>query len=221
MSKKFEVEESIAIPGLYILNYPDFQDERGVFQQRYSTDYFRGCGVAALEGFADKGIAQVNTVANHPDAARGLHAEFVTKIVGMESGLAQGMWVDLRAGENFGAVETARLSRTQNVFVPKGVANGYMVAGLDPDYHSAYLINHAKTLDPGSRSNFLSGLLVYSYILDASYSETAKHEYNRMLRIDDPAINKHWGRDISTCIVKEADYSAPTLEEIRPIEVAL
>ncbi len=55
---------------------------------------------------------------------RGIHAEEMHKLVGVASGEAFGVWVDLRPGPGFGQLVTLPLVQGVQVLVPPGVGNG-------------------------------------------------------------------------------------------------
>lgn len=110
-----------SIDGLWRITSKAVTDERGTVRGFFRTS-----------GFADLGLpvpprwAQVNMTWARRGGLRGLHAEAMTKLVGVAWGAAFGAYVDTRASSpSFGAVETVVLDPGVQVLVPAGVGNGF------------------------------------------------------------------------------------------------
>ncbi len=110
--------EATAIAGLHLLHPKEVDDERGAVREILRPSTLVGLGLPALE------IRQVNLTVTRAGAIRGIHAEPMHKIVGLATGEAFGVWVDLRPGPGFGRVVTAPLVPGLQVLVPPGVGNG-------------------------------------------------------------------------------------------------
>jgi dTDP-4-dehydrorhamnose 3,5-epimerase len=68
----------------------------------------------------------VNLTRTARGGIRGLHGENADKLIGLASGEAYGAWVDARPDSpTRGAVVTERLTVGVQMFVPKGVCNGF------------------------------------------------------------------------------------------------
>ncbi len=110
-----------AIEGLQILTMKQVTDERGTVRE-----FFRG---SALEAAGLSGLgpwAQINVTSTVQGGIRGIHAESMTKLVGVVAGAAFGAYVDLRReSPTFGEVVTVELEVGTQVLVPRGVGNGF------------------------------------------------------------------------------------------------
>jgi len=107
-----------AIPGLHVLRTKVAEDDRGAVRE-----IFRPSALAEL-GLPGMSVQQVNLTFSRSGAVRGIHAEDMHKLVGVASGEAFGVWVDLRPGPGFGRLVTLRLVQGVQVLVPPGVGNG-------------------------------------------------------------------------------------------------
>jgi len=104
------------IDGLLISELKAFADDRGVIRE-----LFRASAMPPQRPWK-----QVNITENVQGALRGMHAEEMTKLVGVASGAAFGAWVDLRpASRTYGEVVTVPLVVGTSVLVPAGVGNGF------------------------------------------------------------------------------------------------
>ena len=110
--------EPTPIPGLHVLRTKVAEDERGAVRE-----IFRPSALAEL-GLPSLSVQQVNLTFSRSGAVRGIHAEDMHKLVGVASGEAFGVWVDLRPGPGFGRLVTLRLVQGVQVLVPPGVGNG-------------------------------------------------------------------------------------------------
>lgn len=126
--------ETTAIPGLLVVRLPLHEDARGWFKEAWQREK-----MVAL-GLPDFGPVQHNVSYNAVrGATRGIHAEPWDKFVSVSTGRAFGAWVDLRAGDSFGATVTVELDPSVAVFVPRGVGNSYQT--LTDDVAYGYLVN--------------------------------------------------------------------------------
>ncbi len=110
--------ETTAIAGLHLLHPKEVDDDRGAVREILRPTTLIDLGLPALD------IRQVNLTFTRAGAVRGIHAESMHKIVGVATGEAFGVWVDLRPGPGFGLVVTAALVPGLQVLVPPGVGNG-------------------------------------------------------------------------------------------------
>ncbi|MBI2334461.1 dTDP-4-dehydrorhamnose 3,5-epimerase family protein [Candidatus Daviesbacteria bacterium] len=130
MENKYIAKTSI--PGLLMLERPEFSDKRGFFREIFHLD--------ELEkelGFKFKPI-QMNHSRSMPRVIRGLHAEQWNKMIYPVNGTAFLAVVDLRPDSpTFAKVETFTIDDGQRygLFIPNGLANSVCVVGDEPvDY---------------------------------------------------------------------------------------
>lgn len=113
--------ESTAIEGLLVLTMKQVRDERGVVREFYRESSWLEAGLPSLGPWM-----QVNLTESAQGVVRGLHAEQMTKLVGIAAGEAFGTYLDLRpASATAGSVVTVTLLPGTQVLVPAGVANGF------------------------------------------------------------------------------------------------
>ena len=110
--------EPTAIPGLHLIRTKVADDERGAVREILRPSTLVELGLPSLD------VRQVNLTFTRAGAIRGIHAEAMHKLVGVASGEAFGVWVDLRPGPGFGRVVTAPLVLGVQALVPPGVGNG-------------------------------------------------------------------------------------------------
>lgn len=109
-----------AIEGLHVITTKQVTDERGTVRE-----FFRGSALRAA-GLDLGPWAQINLTATVQGGLRGIHAEAMTKLVGVAAGAAFGAYVDLRPDSpTHGALVTVELTVGTQVLVPKGVGNGF------------------------------------------------------------------------------------------------
>ena len=126
--------EQTPIPGLLVVRRPVHRDARGWFTEAWQRERMVGAGLP------DFGPIQHNVSHNATrGSTRGIHAEPWDKLVTVVHGSVFGAWVDLRAGEGFGAVVTLEVDETVAVFVPRGVGNSYQALADGTVY--SYLVN--------------------------------------------------------------------------------
>ena len=112
--------ETTSVPGLLVVRLDLHRDDRGWFEEVWQRERMVPLGLP------DFTPVQTNVAWNDArGTTRGIHAEPWDKLVTISSGRAYGAWVDLRAGESFGATFALELEPGIAVFVPRGVGNGY------------------------------------------------------------------------------------------------
>lgn len=110
-----------AIEGLLVITTKQVTEPRGTVREIYRHSVFTAVGLSGMGT-----VRQVNATFTHRGGVRALHAEDMTKLVGVVHGEAFGAYVDLREGSpTRGAVVTQQLVPGVQVIVPKGVANGF------------------------------------------------------------------------------------------------
>jgi dTDP-4-dehydrorhamnose 3,5-epimerase-like enzyme len=134
-----------AIPGLLIVHQVVKPDGRG-----WTKDSFPRRALLRLGFPADFTVAgdKLSSVRER-GFTRGIHADTVNKYVTLNSGRAFAAFVDLRAGETFGAVETVTLTPGTAAFVPRGCGNSYQA--LTPGVQYAYLEDERTSTEPSTR----------------------------------------------------------------------
>jgi dTDP-4-dehydrorhamnose 3,5-epimerase len=119
------------IEGLEFIDIPAGSDERGLVREFYR----RSRTTEAMSGIPAEGWAQINVTESNYGAVRGLHAEQISKLVGIVSGKAFGVWIDCRPqSATFGNLVTSELAPGQQVFVPLGVLNGFQSLSSPSQY---------------------------------------------------------------------------------------
>jgi len=163
--------ELTPIPGLLVVRLTLHADGRGWFKENWQ----RARMVEA--GLPDFGPVQHNVAFNTAaGTTRGIHAEPWDKLVSVATGRVFAAWVDLRAGESFGATHTAELDPGTAVFVPRGVANSY------------------QTLEDGT---------AYSYLVNAHWSADAEYAN---LNLADETVNIPWPLPLVEISEKDRDH---------------
>ena len=120
--------DTTPIEGLVVMRAKCVTDERGTVREAYRASAVVEAGVAPLDR-----IVQVNVTQTEPGAVRGIHAEDMTKLVGVAAGEGLGVYVDLRdRSASRGVVHTVDLVAGVHVLVPRGVGNGFQAVGSTP-----------------------------------------------------------------------------------------
>ncbi len=159
------------IPGLLVVRLAVHEDSRGWFKENWQRSKMVDAGLP------DFGPVQHNIAFNtSAGTTRGIHAEPWDKLVSVATGRVFGAWVDLRAGESFGAVHTAELDPATAVYVPRGVANSY------------------QTLEDGT---------AYSYLVNAHWSPDAEYAN---LNLADETVNIAWPLPLVEISDKDRDH---------------
>jgi dTDP-4-dehydrorhamnose 3,5-epimerase len=173
-----------SIPGLLLIDLVLHGDERGWFKENFQREKLIALGFPA--DFVDV----QNNVSSNREAGvtRGVHAEPWNKYISLTRGLAHVAIVDLRAGENFGAVEQFTLSPAQAVYVPTGCGNSYQT--LTPDVE-------------------------YSYLVDAHWSPDAQYTFANLA---DATLAIDWPIPLEQAIVSDKDRNHPALADVVPVQ---
>lgn len=175
------------IPGLLLLELPVHGDPRGWFKENWQREKM----VAA--GLPDFGPVQNNISFNAAvGTTRGIHAEPWDKYISVANGRIFGAWVDLRAGEHFGAMATAEITPGRAVFVPRGVGNSFQT--LEADTFYTYLVNDHWSADAQSLYTFLN--------------------------LADPTVAVPWPIPLEKSILSDKDRQHPFLDDVTPMESA-
>ncbi|GAB48646.1 sugar nucleotide-binding protein [Mobilicoccus pelagius] len=171
------------IPGLLVVDLPVHGDNRGWFKENWQRAKMTGLGLP------DFGPVQQNVSFNDEvGVTRGVHAEPWDKFVSVATGRVFGAWVDLRAGDTFGAVVTCEITPERAVFVPRGVGNAY------------------QTLEPAT---------AYSYLVNDHWSPAAKERYT-FVQLGDPELAIPWPIPLEKAILSDADKAHPALADATP-----
>ena len=176
------VVEATAIPGLLVVRLPLHEDSRGWFKEGWQR-----AKMTAL-GLPDFGPVQQNVSFNSSrGATRGIHAEPWDKFVSVSTGRAFGAWVDLRAGDTFGASFHLELDPGVAVFVPRGVGNSYQT--LEESVAYSYLVNDHWRAD----------------------------ETYPALALDDATTDIPWPIPLAECEISAKDAAQPSLHDVTPM----
>lgn len=172
------------IPGLHLFDLPVYGDNRGWFKENWQQQKMSQIG---LNNFRP---VQNNISFNQQiGTTRGLHAEPWDKFVSLATGSVFGVWVDLRAGKNFGTVFTTTLTPDTAIFVPRGVANGF------------------QTLEENT---------VYTYLVNAHWSAQAQNKYS-FVNLADKTLNINWPIPLNQVQLSEKDKNHPQLKHVTPM----
>jgi dTDP-4-dehydrorhamnose 3,5-epimerase len=177
------VREIKEIPGFYVIDLVLHGDNRGWFKENYQKAKMEALGLPKFE------VAQNNFSFNaEKGVMRGLHAEPWEKYISVANGKVFGAWVDLRKGPSYGKTFTLEITPDKAVFVPRGVANGYL------------------TLEPN---------VTYTYLVNEHWTPEVKY---MAVNLFDPDVNIAWPIDKSQAIISEKDQANPMLKDIKPME---
>lgn len=172
------------IPGLMLFDLPVHGDARGWFKENWQREKMTAGDV----GLPDFGPVQNNISFNDSvGTTRGIHAEPWDKFVSVATGRIFGAWVDLRAGDTFGAVFTAELDPSRAIFVPRGVGNSYQT--LEEDTAYTYLVND-------------------HWSPDATYT---------FLNLEDETVAIDWPIPLDEVEISEKDKRHPRLSDVVPM----
>ena len=174
--------ETTAIPGLLVVRLPLHEDARGWFKEAWQREKMTALGLP------DFGPVQHNVSYNAArGATRGIHAEPWDKFVSVSTGRAFGAWVDLRAGDSFGATVTVDLDPSVAVFVPRGVGNSY------------------QTLTDG---------VAYGYLVNDHWRAGRTYP---ALALDDPTAAIAWPIPLDEAEISAKDRAQPVLADVAPM----
>lgn len=175
------VSESDIIPGLLKISLDVHGDERGSFTEIFQAEKLKNAGLP--EWFKP---VQTNVSTNkEKGVTRGIHAEPWNKYITPISGEVFVAIVDLRA-DNFGKLETFRLSYGDGLFVPKGCGNSYQT---------------------------LTENVSYLYHVDAHWQAGMSYP---SINVFDDSLNIDWPVARDEAIVSSKDTQNPSLAEIEP-----
>jgi dTDP-4-dehydrorhamnose 3,5-epimerase len=146
--------ERTAIAGLWRITTKAATDERGTVREFFRTSAFADAGLPVPVQWA-----QVNMTWTKRGALRGMHAESMTKLIGLAHGEAFGAYVDARdESPTRGLVVTLALTPGVQVLVPPGVCNGFQAVSepgcqylycFDVEWEAAMNGVAVNPLDPG------------------------------------------------------------------------
>lgn len=174
--------EHTPIPGLVVLRIPVLADSRGWFKENWQR-----AKMTAL-GLPDFGPVQNNVSFNATrGTTRGIHTEPWDKLVSVATGRVFAAWVDMRAGDSFGAVFHLELDPGVAVFVPRGVGNSY------------------QTLEDGT---------AYSYLVNDHWRPGIAYP---ALHLGDPEVAIPWPIPLSESEISEKDHHNPLLSAVTPV----
>lgn len=163
--------ERTPIPGLLIVRLPVHADNRGWFKENWQRAKMLDAGLP------DFGPVQQNIAFNtSAGTTRGIHAEPWDKLVSVATGRVFGAWVDLRAGDSFGATFSAEIDPSVAVFIPRGVANAY------------------QTLEDGT---------AYSYLVNAHWNPDSDYAN---VNLADETVNVPWPMPLREISDKDRDH---------------
>jgi dTDP-4-dehydrorhamnose 3,5-epimerase len=182
MSDQIAVRETI-IPGLFEVDLVLHGDSRGWFKENYQQAKMEALGLPHFEPVQ-------NNFSYNADlgVTRGLHAEPWEKYVSVANGSVFCAWVDLRKGDSYGKVLTAKVTPDKAFFIPRGVANGY------------------QNLEQN---------VTYTYLVNAHWSADAQYV---SLNMFDPELNIDWPIKPDQAIVSEKDTKNPLFKDLTPME---
>lgn len=107
-----------AIDGLLEIKLKEGADGRGCVREFFRGSSYEALGLGSWQ--------QINATQTCQGAIRGMHAEEMTKLVGVVAGEAFGAWFDLRANSpTRGSLYSRPLVPGIQVLVPSGVLNGF------------------------------------------------------------------------------------------------
>lgn len=176
-----------SIPGLIFFDIKDVHDERGYFQEKFQKAKLVAAGLPE----------QFNVVQNslsfnkQTGVTRGFHAEPWDKYISVVKGRVFCAYLDLRAGDSFGRVETIEITPNVAVFLPQGVANSFQT--LEDETYYLYSVNKHWNADDYEKYCFVN--------------------------LGDPDVNVAWPIALKDAIVSDRDQSHPMLKDIKPMEV--
>lgn len=172
------------IKDLYVINIKQITDSRGTIRESYRKTVFDSFNFNLYGPWA-----QINVTETRQGAIRGIHAEDMNKLVGIVSGKGFGVYVDLRKDSSTkGLVFSIILTPGLQVFVPKGVGNGFQ--SISEEFSQ------------------------YLYCFDKEWSRDMPGYSITPL---DPDLGIEWPIKIdknNTELISEKDASAPLLSEI-------
>jgi dTDP-4-dehydrorhamnose 3,5-epimerase len=130
-----EIQERIVqttpIKGLYVVTMKQITEGRGTIREAYRKSSYGDVGISENTSWA-----QINVTETRQGGIRGIHAESMNKLVAVIAGEGFGAYVDLRHDSpTKGTVFTVKLTKGVQVFVPKGVGNGFQSVSAEPSQY--------------------------------------------------------------------------------------
>jgi len=169
--------ETTAIPGMVVVRLDRRDDARGFFKENWQRQKMVEIGLP------DFGPVQNNVSFNSDlGVTRGIHTEPWDKFVSLATGRIFGAWVDMRAGETFGATFTLEMDTSVAVFVPRGVGNSYQV---------------------------LEDATAYTYLVNEHWRPGVAYP---ALALDDPTVAIAWPIPLDQAIISDKDLHNPALD---------
>ncbi|MGP5641154.1 sugar nucleotide-binding protein [Brachybacterium tyrofermentans] len=172
------------IPGLLVVDLPVHGDDRGWFKENWQRQKM------VVAGLPDFGPVQNNISFNQAvGVTRGIHAEPWDKYISVATGRVFGAWVDLRAGDSFGATYWHEITPEVAIFVPRGVGNAF------------------QTLEAPA---------AYTYLVSDHWSEAAQSQYT-FLNLADEWVAIPWPIPLEEAELSAKDLAHPRLAEVTPV----
>ena len=175
--------EETKLRGCFIIQPNIFEDNRGVFFERFSQQLFQKSTNIKVN------FVQDNQSISHKNVLRGLHYQSgnyaQAKLVRVVKGKVFDVAVDIRKeSSTFGKHISIELSEHNNkqLFIPKGFAHGFVV---------------------------LSDTAIFSYKCDNYYNK----ESERGIIYNDKTLNIDWRINKNELIISEKDKILPTFEK--------
>lgn len=138
-------------------------------------------------------VKQLNHARSEVNVARGFHAESWNKLITVIHGSCYCVWVDVRqTSPTFGQSVSLQLGDGQDstyatIYVPKGIANGYVVTNGPADY---------------------------SYATDALYRDRDP-QFDTAISLFDNELNINWPVPRMNMILSQRDKQAMSLAQLR------
>lgn len=138
------------LPGCFLIKPTRFEDQRGIFVKTYHEGLFKTLGV-------NLDIKEEFYSVSRKNVVRGMHFQLPPhaheKLIYCTFGKVIDVVLDLRKGPGFGKFASVKLSGScaQSVFIPKGIAHGFM--SLSDQTLMLYKTStfHASMFDAGIR----------------------------------------------------------------------
>ena len=176
------------IPGLLFFDIEDIHDERGYFQEKFQKAKLVEAGMPDSFNVIQNSLSYNNQAG----VTRGFHAEPWDKYISVVTGKVFCAYVDLRAGDTFGQVETVEINPNKAVFLPQGVANSFQT--LEDNTYYLYSVNQHWSADDYDNYCFVN--------------------------LGDPELNVAWPINLKDAVINDRDLNHPMLSETTPLEVS-
>ncbi|MFA6535779.1 MAG: dTDP-4-dehydrorhamnose 3,5-epimerase [Candidatus Babeliales bacterium] len=175
--------QSTSIDGLYLIKMKQVTESRGTIREFFRKSAFSNNNINCTKPWV-----QINITETRQGAIRGLHGENMQKLVAVVDGEAFGVYVDMRPGSvTRGVVFTAKLVKGTQVYIPKGVCNGFQSVS--------------------------EGVSQYAYCFDAEWAPGMPgYSINPL----DQALGISWPIPVTESdfdLISRKDASAPSFEE--------